>query len=87
MPFNIRSFDDEKKARLGVTECVSHKLVDPYPVLWEKVMFNISLNCSQNLSNCVSIIKSLWKIGLLSYKSMVYFRVENMLPSSSLLSC
>ncbi|XP_045128920.1 proliferation-associated protein 2G4-like [Portunus trituberculatus] len=36
MPFNIRSFDDEKKARLGVTECVSHKLVDPYPVLWEK---------------------------------------------------
>ncbi|XP_045597910.1 proliferation-associated protein 2G4 [Procambarus clarkii] len=36
MPFNIRSFDDEKKARLGVTECVAHKLVDPYPVLWEK---------------------------------------------------
>jgi len=36
MPFNIRSFDDEKKARMGVVECVSHKLVDPYPVLYEK---------------------------------------------------
>jgi len=36
MPFNIRSFEDEKKARLGVGECVSHKLVDPYPVLWDK---------------------------------------------------
>lgn len=36
MPFNIRSFDDEKKARMGVVECVTHKLVDPYPVLWEK---------------------------------------------------
>ncbi|XP_066952945.1 proliferation-associated protein 2G4 [Macrobrachium rosenbergii] len=36
MPFNIRSFADEKKARLGVAECVSHKLVDPYPVLYEK---------------------------------------------------
>ncbi|RXG55554.1 Proliferation-associated protein 2G4 [Armadillidium vulgare] len=36
MPFNLRSFDDEKKARMGVVECVSHKLVEPYPVLWEK---------------------------------------------------
>lgn len=38
MPFNLRSFDDEKKARMGVVECVSHKLVEPYPVLWEKVL-------------------------------------------------
>lgn len=36
MPFNLRTFDDEKKARMGVMECVSHKLVAPYPVLWEK---------------------------------------------------
>jgi curved DNA binding protein len=36
MPFNLRVFDDEKKARMGVMECVTHKLVTPYPVLWEK---------------------------------------------------
>lgn len=36
MPFTLRAFDDEKKARMGVLECVSHKLIDPYPVLWEK---------------------------------------------------
>lgn len=36
MPFNIRSFEDEKKAKLGLAECVAHKLVDPYPVLYDK---------------------------------------------------
>jgi len=36
MPFNLRHFEDIKKARMGVMECVSHKLVAPYPVLWEK---------------------------------------------------
>jgi len=36
MPFNLRHFEDEKKARLGVLECVNHKLIDPYPVLWER---------------------------------------------------
>ncbi|XP_037784252.1 proliferation-associated protein 2G4-like [Penaeus monodon] len=36
MPFNLRLFEDEKKARMGVLECVSHKLIDPYPVLWER---------------------------------------------------
>jgi len=36
MPFNLRHFEDIKKARMGVMECVSHKLVSPYPVLWER---------------------------------------------------
>lgn len=36
MPFNLRSFEDEKKARMGVVECVTHKLVEQYPVVWEK---------------------------------------------------
>ena len=27
---------DERQARLGITECVSHNLVIPYPVLFEK---------------------------------------------------
>jgi curved DNA binding protein len=36
MPFNIRSLEDEKKARLGVLECVSHRLIEPFQVLQEK---------------------------------------------------
>lgn len=36
MPFTLRAFDDENKARLGVKECVEHKLLDPFSVLYEK---------------------------------------------------
>jgi len=36
MPFNLRSMDDEKKARMGVHECVTHKLIDPFQVLYDK---------------------------------------------------
>lgn len=36
MPFALRSFEDENKARLGVKECVEHGLVEPYTVLWDK---------------------------------------------------
>jgi len=36
MAFNLRDFEDEKKAKLGVSECVNHKLIDPYQVLFEK---------------------------------------------------
>ncbi|XP_070570381.1 proliferation-associated protein 2G4-like [Ptychodera flava] len=36
MPFTLRAFEDEKKARLGVVECVKHQLVDPFPVLYER---------------------------------------------------
>ncbi|XP_023217706.1 proliferation-associated protein 2G4-like [Centruroides sculpturatus] len=36
MPFTLRAFDDEKKARMGVVECVNHKLVEPFTVLYEK---------------------------------------------------
>lgn len=36
MPFNIRSFEEETKARMGVVECVSHKMVEPFQVLYEK---------------------------------------------------
>ena len=35
-PFAIRTIcDDEKKAKLGLSEMVQHDLVDPYPVLYE----------------------------------------------------
>ncbi|XP_017484053.1 PREDICTED: proliferation-associated protein 2G4 [Rhagoletis zephyria] len=36
MPFNIRHFDEETKARMGVVECVSHKMIEPFQVLYEK---------------------------------------------------
>jgi len=36
MPFNLRSMDDEKKARMGVHECVTHKLIEPFQVLFDK---------------------------------------------------
>merc|ERR1712098_653140 len=28
--------DDEKKARMGVVECVAHKLIEPFQVLYDK---------------------------------------------------
>jgi len=36
MPFTLRAFEDEKKARLGVIECAKHDLMEPYPVYHEK---------------------------------------------------
>jgi len=35
-PFTLRAFDDERQARMGISEMVSHGMVDPYPVLFEK---------------------------------------------------
>jgi len=35
LPFTLRALD-ENKGRLGITELVSHDLVAPYPVLYEK---------------------------------------------------
>ncbi|XP_054257149.1 proliferation-associated protein 2G4-like [Macrosteles quadrilineatus] len=36
MPFNLRSFEDYKSAKLGINECVNHKLLEVFPVLYEK---------------------------------------------------
>jgi len=36
MPFNLRNMDDERKARMGVGECVNHRLVEPFQVLYER---------------------------------------------------
>ena len=36
LPFSIRSFADERNARLGIRECVGHNLLVPYPVLFER---------------------------------------------------
>lgn len=34
LPFSLRSFDDERQARMGVVECVKHGLIQAYPVLY-----------------------------------------------------
>ncbi|XP_026277136.1 proliferation-associated protein 2G4 [Frankliniella occidentalis] len=36
MPFNLRTFEDETKAKLGALECVNHKLIEPFQVLYDK---------------------------------------------------
>lgn len=36
MPFTLRQMDNETKAKMGVVECVTHKLVEPFQVLYEK---------------------------------------------------
>lgn len=36
MPFNLRTFEDENKAKLGAVECVNHKLVEPFQVLYDR---------------------------------------------------
>merc|ERR1719402_1019310 len=35
MPFTLRACEDQKKARLGISECTKHELLIPYPVLIE----------------------------------------------------
>ncbi|KAJ8445932.1 hypothetical protein Cgig2_009861 [Carnegiea gigantea] len=49
MPFTARALE-EKRARLGLVECVNHELLQPYPVLYEKpgdyvarIMFTVLL--------------------------------------------
>lgn len=36
LPFTLRAIEDEKNARMGLKECVTHKLLDPFTVLYEK---------------------------------------------------
>lgn len=36
MPFTLRLFQDEKKAKMGLVECLKHGLVEPFSVFWEK---------------------------------------------------
>ncbi|TNM88965.1 proliferation-associated protein 2G4a [Takifugu flavidus] len=36
MPFTLRAFEDESKARLGVVECAKRELLQPFTVLQEK---------------------------------------------------
>ena len=45
MAMMCRAFEEESKARMGVVECVTHKLLDPFDVLYDKEgMFRIWFN-------------------------------------------
>jgi curved DNA binding protein len=35
LPFTLRDFEDERSAKMGITECVNHGLLIPYPSLHE----------------------------------------------------
>ena len=37
LPFTLAHFSDERQAKMGITECVAHNLLIPYPSLHEKV--------------------------------------------------
>jgi len=42
-----RSFEDEKKAKMGIVECVKHSLIEPFSVLYERegtIFFSYFLN-------------------------------------------
>jgi len=36
LPFTLRHFDDERQAKMGITECINRGLLTPYPSLFEK---------------------------------------------------
>lgn len=36
MPFSLRFFENEVQAKMGLKECVNHKLIEPFPILHEK---------------------------------------------------
>ncbi|CAB4054311.1 Proliferation-associated protein 2G4,ERBB-3 BINDING PROTEIN 1 [Lepeophtheirus salmonis] len=42
MPFTLRSMENETKAKMGVVECISHNLIEPFQVLYEKDNENVA---------------------------------------------
>ncbi|KAE8039298.1 hypothetical protein FH972_011724 [Carpinus fangiana] len=50
MPFSTRALE-EKRARLGLVECVNHDLLQPYPVLHEKPGKSLDQLCLQNVKS------------------------------------
>lgn len=72
MPFNLRNFEDETKAKMGVMECVNHKLIEPYQVLFEKTgksIFDHYINYSVIYNNIYFHLPSffIYTYNLISY--------------------
>lgn len=52
MPFTLRAFDDEKKAKMGIIECEKHNLMQPYQVFYFKNILKIkNLNFREIISS------------------------------------
>lgn len=62
LPFPLRAFPDEKAAKMGMRECVTHQLLLPYPVLYERngdliahVKFTILLQSGGNTAKITGL--------------------------------
>lgn len=53
MPFNLRTFEDEKKAKMAVVECVNHRLIEPFQV---RIFIYINLYVLALLTDTRSLI-------------------------------
>lgn len=85
MPFNLRSFDKETSARLGVVECVNHKLIEPFQVcsILNHNYYYYTI-CSKFLaSKCLFFNSVLSSI----YRFCMNVQVNLQLNSSSLCCC
>lgn len=85
MPFNLRHFEEETKARMGVVECVAHKLIEPFQVLYEKpseyvAQFKYTVLLTSNgpitvtgipLENNLNLFKSEYKIDTPELKALI----------------
>ena len=59
MPFNLRMLEDEKKAKMGVVECLKHKIIEPFQVLYDKPgNFRSYYQMSHFDGNCVKLFIS-----------------------------
>ena len=52
MCFNLRSLADEKKAKMGINECVNHGLITPFPVLVSLIKA-LTNRLPVTISNCL----------------------------------
>jgi len=64
----LRSFEDEKKAKMGIVECVKHSLIEPFTVLYERegilsfrwlLTFKTSLKLNFNLYTIMLVFNCL----------------------------
>jgi len=72
MPFNLRNFEDEKKAKMGVMECVNHKLIEPFQVLFEKTGIIFFVN-HKYYPNYFLVLQNIYNLGetVVQYKFTV----------------
>lgn len=66
MPFNLRTFEDEKKAKMAVVECVNHRLIEPFQVNY---VYIITEFLSKNLIMLTVIFLFLFLSSIIKYFS------------------